>query len=234
MIKFPLAKIVPNTIVVSFYSVLSIFFSSVSKKTIQKNKNDNINCIKLNDNELISDSFIENQENLKNISFGSAKKSNLSYSGCGVIAAWNALVSLSDKSFSLIDLISAFEKKGIVLKGKLGVSPTAIHKYFNRSGYKTGRITSRNPEKIRRFGDSWDTFLVTFYWDKDDVFQKLHTVNISKNENKYYIHNDYFKDEKGRYAQKGPYDSLDVAIESLGQNVASLFITGISRKEDLG
>lgn len=230
MIRFPLAKIVPNIIVVSFYSVLSELFSSVSKKNIEKNANANINCAKLNDNELNSDFFIENQEKLEKFSFGSAKKSNLSYSGCGVIAAWNALISMSDRSVDFIDLISIFEKKGIVLKGKLGVSPMAMLKFFKKSGYKTSRITSRNPEKIKSFGYAWDTFVVTFYWDKNDVFQRLHTVNISKKEDKFYIHNTYHKDERGFLSQKGPYDSLDKAIEGIGDKVAPLIIIGISKR----
>lgn len=72
------------------------------------------------------------------------------FSGCEIIAAYNAKVALGEKmtETEMAELICTFEKKGAVLSGEFGVAPTEINDYFEREGYETEMITSMEKEDI--------------------------------------------------------------------------------------
>ena len=121
-----------------------------------------------------TEGFIENQKDLKDVSFG---KKNLAFSGCEIIAAYNALVKLGGVSnFSLPKLISEFEKDGMVFGGRFGTSPVAILQFFLKNGYKCD--FAHDESAIRRIESQYDTFIVTVYNDRDNIKRQIHTIEF--------------------------------------------------------
>ena len=52
-------------------------------------------------------------------------------SGCGIIATYNAIYSLTrDENINFPKMIEAFEKDGIIFGGFFGTSPHSIEKYL--------------------------------------------------------------------------------------------------------
>ena len=68
----------------------------------------------------------------------------VSYGGCGVIATYNAMISLG-RSIPFSDVLSYFSarKNRTLLSGRLGILPTQISSFFRKQGYRV-RITGRN------------------------------------------------------------------------------------------
>lgn len=131
--------------------------------------------------------YIENQQDLHGIKYG---KYTLAYSGCEVIAVYNAL-----KHFGLITyerlpaIIRDFEHYGMVLSGMFGTSPLAIRKYLEKNGLKTRIETCENSFDLLE--KSFSGFILTFYNDKIDITKEIHTVFISKNDSGFIAHNVY-------------------------------------------
>ena len=75
--------------------------------------------------------FIENQNEWESVRFG---LSTMKYSGCEIMAVYNALLDLGNRmnSQDMAELISKFERKGAELSGRWGCSPKSICKYFIR------------------------------------------------------------------------------------------------------
>ncbi len=179
--------------------------------------------------------YVENQAEWKNVRFGS--KYTMSYSGCEILAVYNALISLGEKpdGSTLADLISAFEKKGAVLKGMFGTSPKELENYFRDAGYQVTCTESRKSADWEILSKNSDTVIATFYNDGRNIFRQVHTVNISKDEDGFYIHNGYvaIKDREGKrtYIKKGPFGSLSFAIQNLSRgNAEMIYLIGISCK----
>ena len=60
----------------------------------------------------------------------------MKYSGCEIIAVYNAMLDLGRKSSleDMAELITAFEERGAALKGEWGVAPHAITNYWTPAG----------------------------------------------------------------------------------------------------
>lgn len=88
-------------------------------------------------------------------------------------------------------------------------------------------------EDINAFGEEYDTVIISFFNDQDNVFGQIHTVNVSKEDGKYYSHNANWIDENKRYVQSDPYDSLwDIVIDIAGRDAKPVSVIGINRKEE--
>jgi hypothetical protein len=225
---------VPNRIVIYTLELLRIVSTPfMTRKKIDKNKLHNIGEISKPNCEIILGKFIENQARLGSISFGNGKQTNMSYSGCEVIAVYNAQLAMG-KDVSgdfLINLISYFEKKGSVLNGEFGTSPIALYRYFKKNNYNTLIQYSPNPNKINSMGKSYETFIATFYNDKFNISKMIHTVCITKNKNgEFTAHNAYIKNQNGNYTNSSPIVTLTETINQLGTNPKIICMIGIGKK----
>ncbi len=222
--------IVPNSVALGAFSILAFFSGYIKNEIRKKHYEENVSILEKGNNGVFNDSeYIENQVLWGNVKFGSHKKSNMAYSGCEIIATYNAIISMGISAL-MPELIRTFEKRGNALGGGFGIAPSFPAGYFKKKGYMVKRLTSRNAEKIREFGKKHDTFLLTFYWDKSDITRQLHTVNISKNSGKFFVHNAYHKSGDGKFGALGPFESLNDAINAIGEKVAPLVIYGIDKK----
>ena len=211
------------------FSLLSVVTGKVSGKDRMTHFEENERFLESRRNNIHKAfSYIENQEMWGLVRFGAHKKSNMAYSGCEIIATYNALISLGNRSYRITDLIKHYEKSGAALRGGFGIAPSAPARFFEKKGYKVRKTFSREKEKIDSFGEQNATFLVTFYWDKEDASKQLHTVNISKSPEGFIVHNAYQKNAEGVFIANSPKSTLGEAIYSIAAKVSPIVIYGIS------
>lgn len=180
--------------------------------------------------------YIENQRLWRKVNFG--RDYTMSYGGCEIIAVYNALLSLGKElsGSDMAELISHFERRGAVRGGLWGVAPQAVKPYFKRKGYYVKKTWSRKEKAINRIGEKSDTLIVFSYNNGRDIFDGMHTVNISKEEEgKFHVHNDYRTgpDGQGRivFVSHGPYDTLAEAVSNLSEGTAvSICVIGVRKK----
>lgn len=147
----------------------------------------------------------------------------MDYSGCEIIATYNALLSLGETlpEQGITDLIGACEKKGAVLWGGWGVAPRAIYRYLKEKGYDTAMTVSTEPEDINRMGEEYGTAIITVYNDARDITKQIHTMHVSKTDkHAFVLHNCYRRDRDGSYTMGTPHASLWEAIKSLNGGAA--------------
>ena len=229
-------KYVNNRVVLFFYDLLGKATNWITQNQIRENENKNFKA--LADDKYVyieREQYIENQQELEDIRFGTGKRSNMQYSGCGIIAVYNALVYLQQTTGvkCLVSLISEFETNGAVMNGNFGISPYAIANCFVRQGFCVKMLTSKDRQKTDEFGERNKVIIATVYNDKNDITQKLHTVCITrehKTPENYVIHNAYCYDkEKKVYTSKNRnYTTLSDAIADIRGNSAHICIIGIS------
>ena len=176
---------------------------------------------------------IENQYEWGDIHFGWF---DMDFSGCEIIAAYNAKVALGEEmtETEMAELICTFEKKGAVLSGGFGVAPTEINDYFEREGYGTEMITSMEKEDINAVGEAYDTVIITVFNSSHNIMDQIHTMNVSKGENGYVYHNGYKLDEtKSSYIASEECDSLWEVITSVsGGDAKPISVIGINGKAE--
>ena len=174
----------------------SLTFFDFLRKTSQLNKSkfqDNLqkNLKNYENHKMIitkNKGYIEDQHSYKDMFY---RNKTLNYCGCGVIAAFNAMNDLKvKKEISLPLIIDYFENDGIVLSGVFGTAPTAIQDFFIKEGFET--INTTKEEEYDKIGENYDSFIFTFYENKNNIFEQVHVVNISKNNGKYFAHNNGF------------------------------------------
>lgn len=167
--------------------------------------------------------FIEDQNKWTDTSYGD---STMQYSGCEVFATFNAIWSILGKTvMSLPEMISEYEKDGMVLSGKFGTSPKAISDFLEKHGFKTELVT--NEKEFDDVGKRSDSLILTMYNDKNDISQEVHTVNISKEDKKYTAHNVYCN---GKVL--GPFSSVSETISNINQGKAKgISLIGIRQKK---
>ncbi len=223
---------IPNTVVLMFFTGISIITGPVKKRIRDVHYEENQELLAGECRHLLEGKdLIENQSDWGKVLFGSHKKSNISYSGCGIIATYNALKVLGDKGTPMTYLIKYYEQTGITLKGGFGITPRAPYQFFKKKGYDVAKITTRRTDIINEFGNRYTAFIVTFYWDKSNINSQLHTVCISKEADGFYIHNIYCKKADGSYTRQGSYASLTDAVNGTGKNTVPLVIIGIRQKK---
>lgn len=227
--KAYIPRYISNKTVLKVYDLLSRI-SKVSSKARKKNREINSRTL-AEGNVFRTGHFIENQNDWGDIQFGSGKHHNMRYSGCEIIAVYNALLDLGRvlSSEDMAELIGAFEEKGAALKGEFGVTPHAIKDYFENSGYDVWATSSNDEKSICELEAKSHTVIVTVYNNKENIMEEIHTVCITKQNGVYAVHNDYARDGKKPvgYKERSGYATLQEAIDSIGRASKSIHIIGI-------
>lgn len=242
---------IPNRLVCGAMSLLSVMHRT-SKKKCEENRKSNLMALRSGEakkapgkSKLTTElyqavggvlftpgNYIENQQQWKNVRFGN--RSTMAYSGCEILAVYNGLLALGEciNEERLVDLISIFERKGAVWAGLFGTTPGAIRKYFEKQGYHVDMSYARRQNVINALGQKADTVLVMVYNDAYDIFQMIHTVNISKDTmGKFYAHNCYKLDANRQYISDGPFDTLWEAIHRMGRGKSEIVcVMGVSKR----
>lgn len=179
-------------------------------------------------------SYIENQIKWNDVRFGS---STMAYSGCEIMAVYNALYTLGKEMTvrDMVELISAFERKGAVLRGKWGCSSYAVYEYFSKRGYETVFTCSKDMRRVNEIGENCETVIVTAYNNRYDVRSMIHTISVTRDGNGYYtLHNAYKRNGAGEYAAyagDGKIESLRKAVSLMSYDgqASAICVIGISR-----
>lgn len=113
---------------------------------------------------------------------------------CEVIATYNAMISLGwePEINDFPEMLFYFSQNGMLLDGLFGTTPVAVEEFLIQQGYGTNMLVDGaiNENTLNSMQEDYDTYIVTFYNDKNDITAGVHTVNISCNEEgKYYVLN---------------------------------------------
>ncbi len=120
--------------------------------------------------------YIEDQNEYVDVVYG---KHTMRYSGCEVIAVYNALRHLYGRQrFSLAALIAEFEKDGILREGRFGTSPRAVNDFLLRLGLRTRFCTKESG--FEEAAKESDAVILTYYNDRKDIYQGLHSVCLTR------------------------------------------------------
>lgn len=124
-----------------------------------------------------SGSLIDDQSKLGDMAIG---RSNMASAGCEIIAVYNLLKKYKGgaKSVELPDLVERFERNGIVLGGRFGVSPQAMANYLRSKGLKTN-FTS-DPSDFDVLAQYCPNMILTVMNDGSNIFKQIHTIYISR------------------------------------------------------
>ena len=129
--------------------------------------------------EDISDEYIDNQHEYADFRYGF---SNIAESGCGVIAAYNLLVSL-EQSELLSEVIYGFEKWGVEIEvswGSWGSNPFKMYKYFNRKGLRYKKCSSLKTFKNYAKKSKKDNFIITYWNNAENLSENAHIVYVKR------------------------------------------------------
>ena len=86
-------------------------------------------------------------------------------------------------------------------------------------------MSSYNKQDYDVIGNSTDAAVLTIYNSQENEFQKVHTVAVTKENGKFYIHN------HGANSYKIAYDSIsDIINKIISGNDKFLYLTGIYKK----
>lgn len=245
IVKSFIPKHIKNSTVLAVYDLLRRITNRISESEIRQNAAENRRLLHSGNQLYIprdvshgskgKSFYIENQAQWEAGRLGKGRQSNMSHSGCGVIAAYNALTALREEvsADTMIGLISSFERDGAALDGRFGIAPRAIYDYFKDRGFKTTIVTDNNIEEINRIGKEYDAVIVTAYNNKKDITDMIHTVCITKRENgEYVIHNGYRKNAvSGTWEENrtGMFALAD-AIPKIGRDSAAISVIGINKQ----
>ncbi len=127
------------------------------------------------------DLYIEHQKDMDDLYYG--KRFRASYNACEVIAAYNALIDLTDHKpdISFPELLAEFEQNGLVRKGAWGTDLQWIDRFLCENGYTVRKLTGRRitAEAVQDLERTCRTFIMTAYNDRDDIMQMIHTVTVT-------------------------------------------------------
>ena len=137
-------------------------------------------------------SYLVNQdaEGIGNLGLG---WTTVSHGGCGVLATYNALITLGEYP-SFENVLSYYNQWGNnVAFGLLGIVPETVVKYFKQKGYKV--IVSDNLDGIDIYSTTADACILWYTWIHDDGLPRAH-----------FVHYNYDKGYSGYCAYNaGPY-----------------------------
>ena len=124
-----------------------------------------------------SGSLIDDQSKLGDLAIG---RSNMASAGCEIVAVYNLLKKYKDgaKSVELPDLVERFERNGVVLGGRFGVSPHALATYLRSMGLKTN-FTS-DPSDFDVLAQYCPNIILTVMNDGSNIFKQIHTIYVSR------------------------------------------------------
>lgn len=225
-------KHVSNRIVLSVYQIFT--WIPVPQKIREKNYHSNLERLNNADWDFwtLPTAFIENQSEWDQILFGTGPHHNMKYSGCEIMAVYNARKVLTGTGSpeSMAELIREFEAGGAALKGEFGVSPRAIETYFKKHGFLVAAANKGDAESLKKVDDQSKVLIATVYNDVNDITRQVHTVCITKEGNGYVLHNAYRRDKNGKYTASAPYAALSDAIGGIsGYDTKLLYLIGIEK-----
>ena len=150
---------------------------------LTKNKKDpygnlSANCIKANELGLKNrQSLIDDQSGLADMAIG---RSNMATAGCEVIAVYNLLKRYSGgaKAAELPDLIETFEREGVVLGGRFGVSPQAMAGYLRDLGLKVNFTSDQSDFDV--LAQYCPDMILTVMNDGSNIFKQIHSFYVSR------------------------------------------------------
>lgn len=207
-------------------------FSFVSKRKKEYHKTKNITVLLKESSKLFFGKYIEKQHDWTEVYFGSGKDNTIAHSGCGIIATYNAMAFLEQWEIpqveKLVELIRYFEGKGSVFGGRLGVAPKAIMRYLKQLGYQTNFYKGKlcvTEKNLNSIGETYQTLIVTFYNHEMDITGKMHTVCVTKEYGRYFVHNAV---SFVRNAPKGT-GTLTEAVNASATAPKVICVTGVSK-----
>ena len=212
-----------NQQVLQFFELTEMNISAEDTEANAKHNEQNLTS------SILGSGYIENQAYWGDIKYG---KSDMAYSGCEIIATYNAIYDLTGKhgTNQMIDMISYYEQNGSSIYGGLGTSPIAVNEYLESQGFNTGMTCETDSESIEAIQNTYDTYIVTAYNDENHLSSEVHTICITEENGKYTIHNDYMYDaQEKKYKEKGPYNSLEDAIDAINDNSQMISLIGVSK-----
>ena len=219
-IKRFLQNNVDNEVIVQFMEIFrnsnkKLYPSHLAKNT-EAFKN-HINAIKANKG------YIEDQKNYTDMSYGMLPLSN---NGCGTIATYNVLYHLTgNNNIDYASIVDSYENDGIVLYGLLGTSAIAFEEYFKKNRFKT--MSSSKEEDFDKIGYETDASVVLVYNDRDDIFDSIHYMAITKKDGKFYFHN--LHKSEGIPSNIG-YDSISDGVSKINNGKSKgIFLVGVSK-----
>ena len=216
-IKNFLQNNVNNEVIVQFMEIFrknkKLFPSHLAENT-EAFKN-HINTIKVNKD------YIEDQKNYTDMSYGLLHISN---SGCGAIATYNVLYHLTgNNNIDFASIVDIYENDGIVLNGFLGTSAIAIEDFFKKKGFET--LSSNKEEDFDKIGYETDASIVFVYNDRDDIFDSIHYMAITKTDGKFYFHN--LHNSGGKPSNIG-YNSISEGVGKINNEKSKgIFLVGV-------
>ena len=226
-------KYVSNRLFLYVYQMLSVV--RVPRKVREKNYAYNLEqlCRMQEGLRDVPMAYIENQDEWKEIRFGAGRHHNMSYSGCEVIATFNACKALGGPASpeQMAGLISSYESHGAALLGEFGTSPRAIERYFRQNGYTVTVSYGEKFDEVDRIGDTYQVMIATVYNDKNDITKQVHTVCITGDrESGYVLHNAYLRNENGTYVESVPYKTVGDTVDHISRYCPKLiYLIGIRR-----
>lgn len=230
--KIAISQIISNEAFLIVTEILRRRTVPIPEYIIKKHKSNNLEKIvyarELLGKEILSEEYIENQEEWKEIEFGMGFEANMSYSGCEVIATYNAKKALGEKvtAETMTDLIGYYERDGVMLSGEFGVSPLAIDEYFEKEGYDTIMLANDVSENLESLALASDVVILSVYNNKYSICDQVHTICVTKEKRAYCAHNVYHKENK-EYAKIGPYKTIQEVVENLKDHHNSAVISAI-------
>lgn len=175
--------------------------------------------------------YIENQAQWSGIRFGAGRHHCMSYSGCEIIAVFNAWRALRGPGTpgEMADLIREFEHAGAALWGAFGTSPRALIKYFRKCGLSV-LVSYGENDSMKRIERESRAMIATVYNDGKDITRQIHTVCITGDRKQgFVLHNAYKRDKNGVYCASVPYGTLGEAVAHISEYELRLIcLIGIS------
>ncbi|HEX2947944.1 MAG TPA: hypothetical protein VHT96_18550 [Clostridia bacterium] len=175
-------------------------------------------------NTVASDNgFIEDQSNYTDMKYGDQ---TVAYSGCEVIATYNAMVAMNcvEPGRGFPELLQTFEKDGIVLNGEFGTSPYAVVDYFrNAPNNEFDAAITTDASAFDSYGNKYDTLILTMYNNGNDIRDMVHTVSITKDASgQFFVHN--------CGCENTPFNSVSDALSGInGGTAKGISLIGISK-----
>lgn len=229
-------KYISNKTVLMAYRILAGL--KVPRSVREKNYRHNREQLRKLDEKIWRDSkaCIENQQQWSDIRFGSGKHSSMSYSGCEIIAVFNAQKRLKGVGTSeeMAGLIQHFETSGAALWGEFGTSPWAVADYFKKCGFNV-LLSYGEKDTMEIIERESPVMIATVYNDRNNITRQIHTVCITRERGHGYIlHNAYFRNKEGIYTASPSYATLQDAVMHISRYETELIcLLGIGeRKQD--
>jgi len=251
-----LCRIIPtkldNRVLVGTLSLLSLFnrngrIFAASHDKINRDKmrdvhNKYAKIRSFDDDGIEEDRFhelIEDQHAYDDMYLG---MSTVAFAGCEVIATYNVIKTLvPDTTVTFPGLIGMYEKKGIINAGRFGVSPRAIVSLLkninpheglaaskvNRTSFQLNVMIPRGKKyDISSFANDRSAIIMTYYNNKFDLYDQIHTIAITKDENGYTAHNVY-----GNGYIHGPFEDINELIRTIGSgNAGPIMLIGVNKE----